>query len=332
VTASQRLREAVRAVLLRERAHRGLVVAVSGGPDSVALLRAIHEMRPAGTLPNLIVAHLNHQLRGAESDADESFVANLAGQLNVCFVRTALDVRRAAEGENLEATARRLRYAWLGEVAHAAGVDLIATGHTASDQAETVLLRLLRGAGFQGLRGIAGERQLEAGLRVLRPLRTITRSEVLAYLEDIGQGARHDTSNDDQTLTRNRIRHQLLPLLEADYNPAIARVLVRLADQAEEFFAEEEASAGELLRRAERPRAGSLVVLERAALRTEPRSHLRSLFRAIYRREDWPVDAMPFALWDQMAGAVVGEAVALDLPAGIRLRVLEHVIQLGQTG
>lgn len=323
MTASQRLRDAVMPTLPREG---GLVVAVSGGPDSVALLQAICACRPEGTA--VVVAHLNHQLRGAESDADEALVGELAQRLGVSFVRAGMDVRTLAQGDNLEATARRLRYAWLAEVAQAHGLGVVATGHTASDQAETVLLRLLRGAGFQGLRGIAGARDLVPGVTLVRPLRTITRREVLAYLDEIGEGARHDASNDDLTLTRNRIRQQLLPLLEADYNPAIARVLVRLADQADEFFQEEEATANELLARAERPRAEAVVILDRATLATEPRSRLRSLFRAVYRREGWPLDDVPFALWDRMAGVVLGAEAALDLPAGVRLRTLERVVRV----
>jgi tRNA(Ile)-lysidine synthase len=321
------LRQAVRLVLQAERERPGLVLAVSGGPDSVALLRAVHELRLPG---KIVIAHLNHRLRGAESDADEAFVAQLAGSLGLPFVRTAVEVRERAEAEssNLEAMARTVRYEWLASVAREQGLDRIATGHTASDQAETVLLRLLRGAGFQGLRGIAGERTLEPGLVVLRPLRTVTRGEVLAYLDEIGQNARHDPSNDDASLRRNRIRHQLLPLLESDYNPAIARVLARLAEQAEEFFQEEEASSTELLALAERPRAGTMVVLDRRTLQAVPRSRVRSLLRAIYRREGWSQDDIPFAMWDRMAGVVWDEEPALDLPRGVRIERRENVVRL----
>ncbi len=327
---SERLREAVRAAIHRERERPGLVVAVSGGPDSVALLRAIHEVRPSGALPCLLVAHLNHQLRGAASDEDAAFVADLAERLGLRFIGASRDVRGLVEatGQNLEATARTVRYRWLAEVAREHGLDRIATGHTADDQAETVLMRLFRGTGIQGLRGIAGERELEPGVAVVRPLRTVTRTEVLTYLETIGQPARHDASNDDLTLRRNRIRQHLLPLLATEYNPAIARVLVRLADQAEEIFAEEEASAAELLRLAERPRAGGMIVLDRRPLADVPRFRLRGLFRAIYRREGWPQDDMPFARWDQLAGVVLGEETAVDLAGGVRVEAREQVVQV----
>ena len=136
--------------------------------------------------------------------------------------------------------ARRLRYDWLTRVAGEAGAGWVATGHTANDQAETVLHRLLRGAGLRGLRGIAARRPLAAGVGLVRPLLDATRDEVMAYLEAIGQAYRQDSSNLDPALTRNRIRHQLLPRLAAEYNPQIVAVLGRLAGQAEEVYGAEE--------------------------------------------------------------------------------------------
>ncbi len=144
-----RVPAAVREFLTAHRVEGAGVVAVSGGPDSVALLRALAEV---GAGP-LTVAHVNHQLRGAESDADEAFVQELAVGLGLPFVSTRIAI--PAE-ENLEGAARRLRYDWLNEIA--AGANWIATGHTADDQAETVLHRLIRGTGLQGLRGIAANK------------------------------------------------------------------------------------------------------------------------------------------------------------------------------
>src|SRR5712692_7499162 len=199
-----------------------MVVAVSGGPDSVALARALKELQPALNLEPLILAHLNHRLRGEESDEDESFVAKLVdalsdlGAAQVRLVTHRVDVggqaRRAKD--NLEKVARDVRYRWLAEVAREAGARWIATGHTADDQAETILHRLLRGAGLKGLRGIAENRPLAGDLRVIRPLLTVTRSEVLNYLQAQEQSFRQDSSNADLRFTRNRIRHELLPFLE----------------------------------------------------------------------------------------------------------------------
>src|SRR5262249_49805917 len=159
---------------------------ISGGPDSMALLHALLALRQGTDL--LILAHLNHQLRGAESDADERFVqeccANLTARgtqgLELRCARLDVAARVRREGGNLESGRRRLRYAWLADLAREASVSLVATGHTADDQAETVLHRLLRGTGLKGLRGIAPRRPLAPGIELVRPLLDVRRCEVLA--------------------------------------------------------------------------------------------------------------------------------------------------------
>src|SRR4051794_6077146 len=148
-----------------------MVVAVSGGPDSVALLRALLVLRRSAPFP-LVLAHLNHQLRGSDSDADEAFVNELHGSLvsvghadlSFCCERIDVAAVAAAEHVNLEDTARRVRYDWLAGVARGHGLGMVVPGHPADDQAETVLHRLLRGAGLQGLRGIAPRRPLAEGV------------------------------------------------------------------------------------------------------------------------------------------------------------------------
>jgi tRNA(Ile)-lysidine synthase len=312
--------------------ERGVVVAVSGGPDSLALLRALLAARAPRT--PLVVAHLNHQLRGAAGDADEQFVAELHAALAPQFPPLHVEIHRcpvAAEakrtGANVEAHARAVRYRWLAEVARRHDMHWIATGHTANDQAETVLHRLLRGTGLQGLRGIAPRRELEPGINVVRPLLTWTRDDVLAYLDMLGQAYRVDATNEDRRLTRNRIRHELLPLLASQYNPAIVSLLGRLAQQAEEAFAEEDAAARTLLREVELPRAGNIIVLDRARLAAATRHRVRQVFRVLWQRERWPVDAMPFAAWERLAALMV-EGKAMQLPEGIQVRVRDRVVQV----
>ncbi len=238
------------------------VVAVSGGADSVALLHSLHAVRTGA----LVVAHLNHRLRGTESDGDALFVQELAGRLGLACHVQEVDAAAAAAGANLEATARRLRYAFFRKVAAEEGAHWIATGHTADDQAETVLHRLIRGTGLQGLRGIPSVRGLEgvgtaSSLVLIRPLLNVTRAEVEEYLSSVGQSYRNDSSNVDPRFTRNRIRHELLPQLKA-FNPDIVSSLGQLAAQAGEAFEVLEADAGRLLKEVELPRAGSLVILE----------------------------------------------------------------------
>jgi tRNA(Ile)-lysidine synthase len=320
----------------RGGAGRGLVVAVSGGPDSVALARAAVLARGPGAAP-LVLAHLNHGLRGADSDADEAFVTGLharlaAGVPGLELCRERLDVAAEARraGANLEATARRLRYRWLAEVARARGIPRVATGHTADDQAETVLHRLLRGAGLAGLRGIAARRPLAPGVVLVRPLLAVTRADVLSFLRELGQPYREDASNRDPRLTRSRIRHELLPHLRDRYNPAVARALTRLAAQAGEAFRDEEAAARRLLAEAERPRAGGRVVLGRAALAAAPRRLARAALRLVWRREGWPLDAMGHAGWERLAGLLRGESRALDLPGHVRAEARPRVVLLGR--
>jgi tRNA(Ile)-lysidine synthase len=314
--------------LRRAGAVGRLVVAVSGGPDSVALLRALRE---AGAGP-LLAAHLNHQLRGAESDGDEAFVRELCDGLSVECRCGRIDMRGAAGSErgNLEAVARRLRYDWLARVAAEAGAGWVATGHTADDQAETVMHRLLRGAGLKGLRGIAARRGLAAGVALVRPLLAATREEVMAYLGAAGQAYRQDSTNFDPTLTRNRIRHRLLPLLAAEFNPHVAAGLGRLAEQAEETYAQEEAEARALLAAAELPRAGLLLVFDRTPLAEAPRPRVREMFRLVWEREAWPMADMGFESWERVATAALGGAAA-DLPGGIHICGRERVIQVGTT-
>jgi tRNA(Ile)-lysidine synthase len=282
----------------------------------------------------MTVAHLNHQLRGEESDGDAAFVGALRERLALthpCLqLRSdALKVAECAQAEhgNLEAVARRLRYTWLARIAQEAGVRWVATGHTADDQAETVLHRLLRGAGLQGLRGIAARRPLTPDVTLIRPLLGVTRAEVLAYLEAKGQPYREDSSNRNLALTRNRLRHELLPYL-ARYNPAIARVLCRLAEQADEAYRAVEVQAGALLAEAEQPRAGAVLIFHRERLSAAPRRLVCEMFRLVWAREGWPAGRMSFAAWERLADVAHGKAPGVDLPGGVRALSRERVVQL----
>ena len=194
-----------------------------------------------------------------------------------------------------------------------------------------MLHRLLRGTGLQGLRGIAAQRELAPGLGVVRPLLQTTRAEIIAYLNLLGQPFRVDSTNSDLNYTRNRIRSELLPQLAACYNPAVARVLARLAEQAEEAYRDEEAAAVSLLSAAELPRAGATLVFDRARLAAAPRRLTRAALRLAWAREGWPLDAMNYDAWERLAGLVYGEGRAADLPGGVRARVREHVLQLGRS-
>ena len=215
------------------RAGDRVAVAVSGGADSVALLRALLELRPALGIV-LAVAHFNHGLRGEASDADAAFVAELAKQRELEFFAARGNVRTHASASklSLEAAARQLRYRWFQQLAREQRLDAIATAHTLDDQAETVMLKFLRGAGTRGLAGIYPILNRE-NVRIVRPLLCVSRAEVEGYLAALGQEWREDESNRDRRFLRNRVRHELLPLLARDYNPNLNRALADLADLAQ---------------------------------------------------------------------------------------------------
>jgi len=312
-------------------AHRGPgVVAVSGGPDSVALLHALYTLR---RWP-LVAAHLNHQLRGAESDTDEAFVRDWVARLTpngtITLSCERIDVAREAEasGDNLEATARRLRYQWLAQVAHASGAKWIATGHTADDQAETVLHHLLRGSGLKGLCGIAYRRPLAPGVELYRPLLRVNKTAILEYLRSEGLSFRHDSSNLDMRFTRNRIRQELFPLLTERYSSAVTEHLCQLAEQAHEVQSFVEDQALMLLGKVESPRANEVIVLQQAPLAVEPRYLVCEVFRLLWRRENWPMGELDFDAWNSIGAVAMGELKAVDLPGGIRVQHSGRVIQI----
>jgi tRNA(Ile)-lysidine synthase len=224
-----------------------IVVALSGGHDSVALLLVLQELKEKLSL-GLAAAHLNHQLRGEESEQDEEFVCQLCQKLAIPIEVRQIDTGHAVResGENLESCARRLRYHFLFEVA-CKQESRVATGHTLNDQAETFLMKLVRGAGPAGLSGISPLRVnwiatpgSPLSVTVVRPLLETGRQDVLDYLEDQKQSYRVDSSNQDLSLDRNWVRHQLIPLLEEKLNPALLETLQRSAGlfgEVEEFLA-----------------------------------------------------------------------------------------------
>ena len=215
-------------------------VAVSGGGDSVLLLDFMTRLASKTGL-RLAAVHFNHHLRGAESDADESFVRELADARAIEFFGGGADVARAAREThgNVEATARHLRYKFFFGLVNQGSLHKVATAHTASDQAETVLLRLLRGAGTRGLGGIYPV--LEGS--VVRPFLNLTRAEVQSELRARKLDFRLDSTNLDTRLARNKVRASLLPLLEKEFNPAVVRLLKDLATRArdDEAYLEQQA-------------------------------------------------------------------------------------------
>ena len=205
----------------------------------------------------------------------------------------------------------------------------MATGHPAGDQAETVLHRLLRGSGLDGLRGIAVRRPLTPAVGLVRPLLSVRRADVLAYLADLGQPVRDDASNRDLRFTRNRIRHELLPFLAKEYNSRVVEVLNSFAEQAAAVQQEMELLATQLLAETELPRAGNVCVFDATKLAIASRHQLRGMWQLVWRRENWPRGEMGFAEWDRLAGLCLGESTAHDFPCDIHARHAGRVVRVG---
>lgn len=204
-----------------------ILVAVSGGPDSVALLRVLVHLSSEYEL-RLTTAHLNHSLRGAESQAEEAFVHHLCAGMGINCISKTVDIPTLMKGrgKSLEEICREQRYRFLDETAKTCGAKKIATGHHRDDQAETVLINFLRGSGLEGLKGIVPVREG----RIIRPLLHVGRKEILEFLSREGLPYTTDSSNVSPHFLRNRIRHQLIPELSAQYNPGIVKGLSQTAE------------------------------------------------------------------------------------------------------
>ena len=221
--------------------EEAIVAGVSGGPDSVAMLLAVAAVNAHRQAHwRLHVAHLNHQLRGVESDEDAAFVRRLSEGLSLPFHLSTQNVAAFARTEKLgiEEAARRARYGFFRAIAHETGSRVVTIGHTSDDHVETVLHRIFRGTGVRGLAGIPEVREIDrAGpIFAVRPLLRVWRREVLEYLAHKGQSYRIDATNQDVTYRRNWVRHKLVPLLERQYGGQVGPAVARLADIAGELM------------------------------------------------------------------------------------------------
>jgi tRNA(Ile)-lysidine synthase len=299
-----------------------VLVAVSGGADSVALARALAALHSGGE-GRLVLAHFNHRLRGAESDADQQFVEHLAGQhgLTIIVGAASSDLAAAGSGEGVEGAARQARYEFLTHAAGQVGARYVATAHTADDQVETVLFNILRGTGLAGLAGIPRIRRLNDAATLVRPMLAVSRATVVAYLRSIGQPFREDSTNELTQYRRNRLRHELLPLFERDYNPRVREALLRLAQiagEADEFL---ESKASESLPNRLRAVLGGVEVLA-SGMSSEHPLLGRYMLMAAWKSLGWPLQDMSFEKWEQLRLLAATPANAGPLvqmfPGGIR--------------
>ncbi len=315
-----------------------VLVAVSGGPDSVALIRAIKFLRDRSlqSTGEVVVGHVQHGLRGLESDQDHRFVESLASELGLRFLVTNLDANQLRENapNGLEAAARAARYRSLQRMAHEIGARYLATGHTMDDQIETVLFRICRGTGVSGLTGIPYQRQVDSSLSIVRPLLQLRRQDILAYLAALNQTACFDASNLDTAMSRNWIRNELLPKLRGRFS-GVDTSLAQLASVASEYHQLAIAQAEPLLERAMVRYRPDQLVLRADVLAEQPRLLVQIAMQRLWQRQSWPQQEMSFDKWQLLVRMIVDERSGgsqRDFPGKIRANCHDAEIHLTREG
>ncbi len=336
-------------LLTRVPPPQHLLVGVSGGADSVALLRGLHALQ--SELPGkLEVAHFNHGTRGHASQADADWVTHLCASLGVpCHVGAARSLSpptevatqlpagnlpdqnqsspRLAPSEN---DLRRLRIDFLRETSLQHGLDTVCLAQHRQDQTETILHRLARGTGLRGLAGIPGERSLGADVRLIRPFLELSPEVLRAYLTELSQDFREDATNFETDYTRNLIRHELLPLLER-IHPCSADNLLRLHAQVLEHLSFLNAQVEHLRAEAMAWQSPEALHLRLAPLQTAAPLLVRELCITLWDEQTWPRAGMTQQHWQYITQALQPPHAALDLPRGIRLQVRPPLLILQRT-
>ncbi len=297
-----------------------LVVAVSGGADSVCLLHILVKLQKKLKV-KLHLAHLNHQLRGVESEADASYVAELARQLGIPATIEGRDVKgyQARQRLSLEEAAREVRYSFLAEVTGSIGTDRVAVGHTRDDHIETILMHLIRGSGTRGLRGLQPVTVWQSAansLTIIRPLLEISHQETEDYCRQYQLMPRLDASNLSLSPLRNRIRQQLLPLLES-YNPRIAETLLRTGRIASDDIDFLDGQIARLWNEVAR-QEGKTIILDKARFDQSPPALKRYLLRAAVEKLLGSAKDIEMRHIEEMMSLVIKPAgKRLSLPGGL---------------
>ena len=318
--------------LHRWRDHK-MLLGVSGGADSVALLRIFHHLAKGLPSSNIIVCHANHQLRGKESDDDQEFVMQLCDQLNVPLEVKTLPIKHP-DSDGIESNLRNLRYQMFKEFAAKHAARYVLTAHNANDQLETILFRILRGTGIGGLAGIPTIRPLCDNVSMIRPLLEISRQEIVELLNSIGQTFRVDSSNQSDDYSRNKIRNKLIPLIENEFGWKLLDRIQPLAIQASEQQQLLDDICEPLVESAVQFSSGSFSI-QRSEVGDHPAIVIRHLLVSAWKKMHWPLQAMTFEKWSQLATRVVdrekkGQPSIQMLPGKIKVSVDENSITFCQ--
>lgn len=302
-----------------------VIVAVSGGPDSVALLHFLHFLQDSLNI-TLHVAHLNHMFRGEEAKAEAEFVRELAGRLGIPCTVEERDVPLYAREKGLspQVAAREVRYQFFLDVLNKAGASKVALGHHADDQAESILINIFRGSGLRGLGGISPVREN----RYIRPMLSIRRAEIEKYCKDNGLAYKIDSSNLKDYYKRNKIRNQLIPILEKGYAPGIVMTLVRMAEIARSEDTLLEQMAQQVFEDLLVSQGKHDLILDRNKLAIQPESLARRVVRTAFARLIGSKNDLSYEQVEKVINQLSadGKERILELPLGVKVRIdYQHI-------
>ena len=297
-----------------------ILVGVSGGPDSVTLLHVLNSLKKEYSL-NIIIAHLDHKFRGEESAADRKFCEDLAKKYNLEIMWEEIDVPGIAKEKGIspEEAARLARYDFFKRAAKEKNIHKIAVGHTRDDQAETVLMRIIRGAGMKGLGGISPVKEM-GGNKIIRPLIEVSRKEVEDFIAEEHLRFRKDSSNEKTIFTRNKIRLELIPLLEKDFNPNIKEVLSNMAENLQienEFlsrYAKRKFKSASKIKQEQ-------ILIDGKKFKKLPEAIRKRVLRAALEELKGDLRRLTYQHWKEMEELIDSRPVnsIVDLPAGISI-------------
>lgn len=298
-----------------------VLAAVSGGPDSVFLLIALKFLQAKLKLKKLIVCNLDHGIRGRESSEDSLFVKKMAEDYDLGFIHKKIDIAdKKPKGLSTEEAAREERYKFFNAAAKAVKADAVATGHTLDDQAETVLMRVIKGASLKGIVGISPVRD-ENGVKVVRPLFELEKKEIERYLDERSIAYRIDSTNLEPVYFRNVVRKEILPYLEK-YNPRLKRALCSLAEHLrEDFEFIKEAKKDAIRKTLYAQRDGRRLELKLKDIVIQPKAIQKEVLRDLLERSGGEVKRLSFRHWKDLERMIAhsGKGSALDLPGDIRV-------------
>jgi len=299
--------------------HDRVLVGLSGGADSVTLMESLLSLKKEYAL-ELFIAHLDHGFRGEESRADSKFCEDLGRKFGIETFCAKIDVPKIVKEKGIspEEAARQERYGLFAKIARNKKIKKIAVGHTRDDQAETVLMRAIRGAGMTGLGGISPVRDM-AGFTVIRPLIDISRKDIEGFVKSSGLEFRHDSTNDDVVFTRNRIRRELIPYIEDKFNPNVKEVLANMAEalRVENEFLEKYAKRK--LKSVSKKSKNGEIAIDIKRFKKQPEAIQKRILRSALEGLKGNLRRLTYQHWREIEELIRNRPVnsIVDLPGGI---------------